>query len=102
MTISKANENGILTITVEGRLGTSTAPLFQDALIPEFDEIKEIILDFSKLTYISSAGLRVLIIGHKKAKSKNAAMSITNVSQEVMEIFNMTGFSEVLTIIPRA
>ena len=99
MTISKAKENGKLVIVIEGRLDTGTAPRFQDALIPEFDKEKDIQLDFTQLAYVSSAGLRVLIIGHKTAKEKNASMTIKNVSQEVMDVFNMTGFTDMLTIV---
>jgi len=98
MTISKTKENGKLTLALDGRLDTSTSPLFQEALIPTFDEAKEIIIDFAKLIYVSSAGLRILLMGQKEAKAKNATMTLCNVSGEVMEVFDMTGFSDMLTI----
>ncbi|MCL2096716.1 MAG: STAS domain-containing protein [Oscillospiraceae bacterium] len=99
MKINKTVENGRLIIKLEGRLDTITAPELQDALIPAFDIAKDIALDFSDLTYVSSAGLRVLLMGQKTAKSKGAVMTVSNVSEEIMEVFEMTGFTEALTII---
>ena len=99
MTINKTLENGKLTLTLEGRLDTTTAPKLQEALIPAFDEAKEIALDFAGLAYVSSAGLRVLMTGQKTAKAKGASMTIRNVSQEIMEVFDMTGFADILTIV---
>jgi anti-anti-sigma factor len=98
MTINKVQENGKLTLSIEGRLDTTTAPQLQEALIPSFDEAKEITLDFAELAYVSSAGLRVLLLGQKTAKAKSASMILKNVSEEVMEVLEMTGFSAMLTI----
>jgi len=98
MTINKTRENGTVTIAVEGRLDTSTSPRFQEALIPLFDEAKEVKIDFAGVIYVSSAGLRVLLMGQKTAKAKGAAMTLCDVSGEVMEVFDMTGFSDMLTI----
>ena len=98
MTINKTQENGTLTIALEGRLDTTTAPQLQDALIPAFDEEKDIKLDFAKLAYVSSAGLRVLLIGQKTAKAKGAVMTLTGVSEEIMEVFEMTGFANILAV----
>jgi anti-anti-sigma factor len=97
--INKAQENGALVLTLEGRLDTTTAPQFQDALISAFDEAGEVSLDFEKLAYVSSAGLRVLLMGQKTAGGKSASMTICNVSDEIMEIFEMTGFADMLTIV---
>ena len=99
MTINKTLGNGTLTIAIEGRLDTTTAPQLQDILIPAFEEAKEIKLDFSKLAYVSSAGLRVLLIGQKEAKKKGGSMTVGGVSEEIMEVLEMTGFSEMLTIV---
>ena len=99
MTISKTQDNGKLTLVLEGRLDTTTAPQLQDVLIPAFNEAKEIRLDFSALAYVSSAGLRVLLIGQKTAKTKGAAMTISGVSDEIMQVFGMTGFTDILTIV---
>ena len=98
MTINKSQENGALILALEGRLDTTTAQQLQDVLIPAFDEAKIIKLDFVKLAYVSSAGLRVLLMGQKAATSKNAKLVIKNVSEDIMEVFDMTGFSDMLTI----
>ena len=99
MNITKTLEDGILKLVISGRLDTATAPRLQEALIPAFDEANEILLDFSELAYVSSAGLRVLLTGHKTAKSKGAFMKLSGVSEDVMEILDMTGFSDMLTIV---
>jgi anti-anti-sigma factor len=98
ITINKTQENDKLTLSLEGRLDTVTAPGLQDALIPAFDTANEIRLDFTKLAYVSSAGLRVLLVGQKTAKAKNASMTLYGVSEEIMEVFDMTGFSDMLSI----
>jgi len=98
MIINKNNADDKLIISLEGRLDTTTAPLLQEQLIPEFDNAKYVQIDFSKIDYVSSAGLRVLLMGEKTAKAKSCKMILVNVSAEVQEVFEMTGFSEVLTI----
>ena len=98
MTITKKQENGTLTLSLTGRLDTTTATQLQSALMPAFDESAEIKLDFAGLAYVSSAGLRVLLMGQKAAKSKNVSMALRNVSDEIMEVLEMTGFTEMLTI----
>lgn len=99
MTINKTSENGIITFDLVGRLDTTTAPQLQDVLIPAFDEAKEITLNFSDLAYVSSAGLRVLLMGQKEAKKKDGSMTISGVSEEIMEVFEMTGFASMLNIV---
>jgi anti-anti-sigma factor len=98
MTISKTQTDEKLTFTLEGRLDTTTAPKLQDALIPAFGEAKSIELDFSGLTYVSSAGLRVLLMGEKTAKAKGGRQTLKGVSAGIMEVFEMTGFSGILNI----
>jgi anti-anti-sigma factor len=98
MIITKNQDGEKLVIALEGRLDTTTAPELQEQLIPEFDTVKHIQLDFKQLVYVSSAGLRVLLLGEKTAKAKTGRMSLVNVSPEIQEIFEMTGFSEVLAI----
>ena len=99
MNINKTQENGKLTIALDGRLDTTTAPQLEAVLVPAFDEAGEITLDFAKLEYVSSAGLRVLLIGQKTAKAKSASMVVSNVSEDIIEVLEMTGFSEMLTIV---
>jgi len=99
MTITKTQENGKDTLALEGRLDTTTAPQLQQALTLALDEAREVLLDFKRLAYISSAGLRVLLLGQKTAKANSASMSLCNVSEEIMEVFDMTGFTDMLAII---
>ena len=99
MIINKTQENGTIILALEGRLDTATSPQLQETLIPALDESKNVRLDFTKLAYVSSAGLRVLLMGQKAAKTKNASMTVSNVSEEIMEVFEMTGFVEMLEIV---
>ena len=99
MKINKIMENKKSTLVLEVRLDTLTSQQLQDMLIPAFNEANEIALDFANLVYVSSAGLRVLLMGEKIAKSTNIPMTIINVSDEIMEVLDMTGFSDMLTII---
>jgi anti-anti-sigma factor len=98
MLINKTLENGQATLVLEGRLDTTTSPQLQDALVQAFEEAKNVRLDFAKLAYVSSAGLRVLLIGVKTAQAKGGAMKVCNVSDEIMEVFEMTGFADMLDI----
>jgi anti-anti-sigma factor len=99
MTINKTQENGKIILQLEGRLDTTTAPELHEVLIPAFDEAKEIILKFDEIAYVSSAGLRVILIGQKEAKKRNTSMTISGVSDEIMEVFEMTGFADMLSIV---
>ena len=98
MTINKTVENGTLIFALDGRLDTSTAPLLETAIISAFEEAKKIVMDFSSLAYVSSAGLRILLNAHKTSKDKGVPMILNNVTEEIMEVFEMTGFSDLLTI----
>jgi len=98
MIVNKTQENGRITLVPEGRLDAVTSQHFQNDLIEALEAAKEVSLDFSKLTYVSSAGLRVLLIGQKTAKTKNAEYTLFNVSAEIMEVLEMTGFTDMLTI----
>jgi len=98
MNINKTQDGEKITLALSGRLDTTTAPKLQEALIPEFDTAKQVELDFSELAYVSSAGLRVLLMGEKSAKAEGASMILTNVSEEIMEVFEMTGFADILTV----
>jgi anti-anti-sigma factor len=97
MNINKIQDSGKLTFTLDGRLDTTTAPQLQEVLIPAFDETGEVELNFAQVSYVSSAGLRVLLLGQKAAEAKNALMIVSNASEEILEVFEMTGFSEILT-----
>jgi len=99
MTINKTQDNGKISLAVEGRLDTTTAPQLQDAITSAFNEQKNVELDFSLLVYISSAGLRILLIGMKTAKTKGVEFTLTGVSTEIIEVLEMTGFTDMLTIV---
>jgi anti-anti-sigma factor len=98
MIINKTLENGKITFALDGRLDTTTSSQLQDVLIPAFNETNEVELDCTQLAYVSSAGLRVLLSGLKTAKAKGASMTVINISQEIMEVLEMTGFTDMLTI----
>ena len=98
MTIDKTQENGKLILAIEGRLDTITAPRLQDVLIPSIEGAEQIELDLTKLSYLSSAGLRVLLVGQKTAEAKGVSMIISGVSEEAMEVLEITGLVDILTI----
>ncbi|MBR2700017.1 MAG: STAS domain-containing protein [Clostridia bacterium] len=97
MKIDKKLEGSTLTLALEGRLDTTTAPELEQVIKAELDEADALVLDFGKLDYISSAGLRVLLSAHK-AMSKKGGMKMTHVNEMVMEVFEVTGFSDILTV----
>ena len=96
MKISKNLNGTALTIALEGRLDTTTAPELEKEL-NGLNDVNELTLDFGKLEYISSAGLRVLLAAHK-IMSRKGGMKVTNVNEIVNEVFEVTGFSDILVI----
>ena len=98
LTINKSIENGKALFALEGRLDTVTAPDLEKELKDSLDGVTELQLDFEKLEYISSAGLRVLL-AVQKTMAKQGTMTLTNVNDTIMEIFEVTGFSDILTIV---
>ncbi|MBQ8954203.1 MAG: STAS domain-containing protein [Clostridia bacterium] len=97
MKITKNLNGSSLNIALEGRLDTTTAPELEQALKESMDSATELTLDFGKLDYISSAGLRVLLSAHK-VMGKKGGMKVTNVNEIVKEVFEVTGFADILTI----
>lgn len=87
-----------IVLKVCGRLDTSTAPQLEEELEGEMKGRKEVILDFSDLEYISSAGLRVLLSVHKAMKKQNGRLAVQNANEEVREVFVITGFSEIMDL----
>ena len=98
MEIVKTQNEGAATLSLTGRLDTITAPKLQEALTEVIPLSEAIELDFAGVDYVSSAGLRVLLFGQKNMQSADKTMKLTNVSSEVMEVFEITGFSGMLTI----
>lgn len=97
MTITKQKEDSTLTIALEGRLDTTTAPDLEKELKENLDGITSLVLDLAKLDYLSSAGLRV-ILGAQKTMNKQGSMVVRNVNETIMEVFEVTGFSDILVI----
>ena len=97
MNITHTRDDGTLIVAVSGRVDTITAPELEKCITENTDGVKELILDLSDINYTSSAGLRVLLKA-QKLMNKQGSMKVTGVQSEVMEILNMTGFSDILTI----
>ena len=93
--VKKDSEN--LLVNPEGRIDTVTAPEFSKAINDSMEGVKNLIIDFEKVEYISSAGLRVLL-SMQKTMSKMGSMKLTHVSDVIMDVFNITGFVDILTI----
>ncbi|MBR1559459.1 MAG: STAS domain-containing protein [Clostridia bacterium] len=97
MTINKNLNGTTLTIALVGRLDTTTAPDLEAELKGSLDGVTELIMDFEKLDYISSAGLRVLLSA-QKVMTKQGGMKVVHVNEMIMEVFEVTGFIDILTI----
>ena len=97
MDITKEKEGTKLTLTVTGRLDTTTSPELEKCISQSIDGISDLLFDFTSLEYISSAGLRVLLSTQKKM-NKQGNMKVCHVNKEVYEIFEVTGFSDFLNI----
>jgi len=97
LNISKKENGKELTIALEGRLDTTTAPLLENELKSVIEGKTALTMDFEKLEYISSAGLRVLLSA-QKIMNKQGSMKIIHVCPEVLDIFEVTGFSDILTV----
>ena len=97
MTIEKKEDGRCLTVAVGGRLDTTTAPQLDNAL-QGLDNVESLTLDFGELAYVSSAGLRVLLSTQKRMNQLGGKMVVRNVCEDIMDVFDLTGFSDILTI----
>ena len=97
LNIKKEIADGKATFALEGRLDTVTAPELEKELKDSLDGVTELVMDFEKMEYISSAGLRVLLAA-QKIMSKQGSMTVVKVNETIMEIFEVTGFTDILTI----
>ena len=97
MVITKTKEKTSLTLVIEGRLDTTTAPRLEAELKGNIDGVDNLVLDFASLEYVSSAGLRVLLSA-QKVMNRQGRMVIKNVNEDVMDVFEVTGFADILTI----
>lgn len=97
MTITKTQNDSSLTLCLDGRLDTITSPMLEEEMEKSISGITELILDFKNVQYVSSAGLRVLLVA-QKTMNKQGKMILTDVRDSVREVFDITGFSDILTI----
>ncbi len=97
MDIKKTKNDTTLTLAIQGRIDTTTAPQLEADLRSDIDGVTELYLDFTGVEYISSAGLRVLLSA-QKLMSRQGKMVLSHVNESVMEVFEVTGFSDILTI----
>ena len=97
MTITKNQDGTHLDLAIAGRLDTTTAPQLEAELKQSVDGVTDLTLDFAGLEYLSSAGLRVLL-STQKVMNRQGTMTIRNVNETIMEIFEVTGFVDILTI----
>ena len=95
MKINSNKNECVLNIALEGRLDTTTAPELESFINNNFSDVNTLVIDCEKLVYVSSAGLRVLLTAHKKTKGN---LKLTKVCELVMEVFEMTGFADILVI----
>lgn len=98
MTITLTNEKKLTILVLAGRLDTNTAPELETALKPLLAQGKDLVLDFAALEYVSSAGLRVLLTAQKAVQKSASKMIIRHVNDTINDIFELTGFADILTI----
>ena len=98
LTINKIQNAMQTTIALSGRLDTTTAPELENQIRALLPDTNALVLDFAALDYISSAGLRVLLVAQKEMNKKKGQMSLVHVNPDVMEVLEMTGFADILTI----
>ena len=98
MNISEIRSGDVIQIKIDGRVDTTTSPQLQNAILLAFQKGNKLVLDFSDVEYVSSAGLRALLIGQKTANSKGGSMTLLHVADAVLQVFKMSGFSGILHI----
>lgn len=98
MQIKEVKQSDKIILELSGRIDAAASPQLQQAILLSFQKMKHIVLDFENVQYIASAGLRALMLGQKTAMSKGGSMKLVHVCELVMEVFEMTGFSDMLTI----
>ena len=98
MEIKKNREDAKLTLALSGRLDTLTAPQMEEVVRNEMEGVTALLIDLKDLTYVSSAGLRVLLMAQKTMNSRKGTMEICNVCDDIKEVFAITGFADIFTI----
>lgn len=97
MNINKTVADGDAILAIDGRIDTATSPALETELLQTLGD-HNVVIDFTGVDYVSSAGLRILLKGAKKSREKGKRMSVRNIRPGVMEVFNMAGMSRLLTI----
>ena len=95
LVINKTVENAEAVFKLEGRLDTASAPSLEKELVSSLDGVRSLILDFEKVEYVSSAGLRVLLATFKRMRSANGSMSLINVGKGLSDVFQLTGLARI-------
>ena len=98
MIISEARTGEVITLSIEGRVDATTAAQLQSSILLAFQKVKNVTLDFGQCEYVSSAGLRALLIGQKTAQSKGGQMKLINVGESFMAVLKLSGFDSIITI----
>ncbi len=98
MEIKQTKDGNKLTIALSGRLDTTTSPQLEEALAAALDGVTDLVFDFGQIEYISSAGLRILLNAQKKISAAGGSMKLVGVNDVVREVFEVTGFINILTI----
>lgn len=98
MNLNTTRTEDTITIEIEGKVDTNTSPVLQNEILLSFQKLPNVVLDFEKTVYISSAGLRALLIGEKTAQSKQGTMILKHVPEVVMNVLEMSGFAKILKI----
>ncbi|MCR5045624.1 MAG: STAS domain-containing protein [Treponema sp.] len=98
MDIKQTKDGNKLTVALSGRLDTTTAPQLEDALSSALEGVKELLFDFNNIEYISSAGLRIMLNSQKKMNAAGGSMKLVGVNDVVREVFEVTGFANILSI----
>lgn len=96
--IAKTEENGTVTLSIEGRVNSITAVEFRKAVLAEVETAKAVVLDMTGVSYLASEGLRVFLLAAKTAKAKKCEMTLHNVRKNVLDVIKISGFSDFLTV----
>ena len=99
LNIEKKQEGDALTVKLDGRLDTNTAPVFQREVEPLLESLSKLTLDFEKVDYVSSAGLRVLLAFEQELDGNRKTMELCHVNDMIRDVFEVTGFLDILTIV---
>ncbi len=99
MTVTETKGEDTIQLNVEGNVDTNTAPQLQTYILQAFQKGRNVVIEMSKCPYMSSAGLRALLIGQKTATSKGGSMKLVNVQPTVKDVFEVSGFATILTVI---